>query len=448
MSLMISVSGIRGIVGETMTPQLAVDLGCAFASHVRGGKVVLACDSRPSGAMVRAAVLSGLLSGGCEVIDLGVVSTPGAGLMINELRADGGIVITASHNPLMWNGIKFLTRHGAAPPRNEAEDIITRYRSRNFAPVRAESLRGVIRDESTHDRHVNKVLATVNVEQIARCRFHVVLDSVCGAGGTAGRMLLEAFGCEVTHLHAEPTGCFPHAPEPIAENLGELCRALASSKAAVGFAQDPDADRLAVVDETGGYIGEEYTLALAARQVFATHPGPAAANLSTSRMIDTLADGAAKECVVHRSAVGEANVVEAMKRHDCVIGGEGNGGVIDPRVVYIRDSLVAMALVLQLLTDDGRPLSRVVADLPHYRMVKQKFECDPKRIGAILAAVKEEFAREQLNDADGVRIDWPNGWVHVRGSNTEPIVRVIGESESETLTEELIGRVRRLIDRV
>jgi len=447
MSLMISISGIRGIIGQTLTPQLAVDVGCAFAAHVQGGRVVLARDSRPSGPMIRAAVLSGLLSGGCEVVDLGIVSTPGAGLMIDELQADGGIVITASHNPLMWNGIKFLTRHGAAPPQNEAEDIIAMYRSRNFAPVRAESLRDVTGDESTHRRHVDKVLATVNVEQIARCRFHVVLDSVCGAGGAAGHRLLKALGCEVTHLNAEPTGRFPHAPEPTGENLGELCQSVTQAKGDIGFAQDPDADRLAIVDEAGSYIGEEYTLALSAKHVLAARPGPAAANLSTSRMIDAVADGAAG-CAVYRSAVGEANVVEMMKQRGCVIGGEGNGGVIDPRVVYIRDSLVAMALVLQLMADDGRSLSRIVADVPRYRMVKQKFECHPERIGAILAVVKEEFAHEDLNDADGVRIDWPQGWVHVRGSNTEPIVRVIAEADSEAMADELIGRVRKLIDRV
>lgn len=448
MSLMISVSGIRGIVGETMTPQLAVDMGCAFAAHVGGGKVVLARDSRPSGPMVHAAVLSGLLSGGCEVIELGIVSTPGAALMVNELGADGGILITASHNPTDWNGIKFLTRHGTAPPKGEADDIIAVYRSRNFVPVSVEQIGHVTREDSTHRRHVNKVLGIVNAEAISRRGFHVVLDSVCGAGGAGGRMLLDALGCKVTHLNAEPTGRFPHPPEPLAENLGDLCASVTEAKADVGFAQDPDADRLAIVDETGGYIGEEYTLALAARHVFAVRPGPVAANLSTSRMIDALAERAGGDCVAHRSAVGEANVVEVMKQRDCVLGGEGNGGVIDPRVVYVRDSLVAMALVLQLLADDGRSLSRVVAEIPHYHMVKQKFECERARISAVLGAVKEAFAREKLDDGDGVRIDWPEGWVHVRASNTEPIMRVIAEADTPATTEELVRRIRQVIDQV
>ena len=203
-----------------------------------------------------------------------------------------------------------------------------------------------------------------------------------------------------------------------------------------------------IVDETGRYIGEEHTLALAARQTFAVRPGPVVANLSTSRMIDTLAQQAGADCVVHRSAVGEANVVEVMKQSGSVLGGEGNGGVIDPRVVYVRDSLVAMALVLQLMADDGRPLSRIVAEIPRCHMVKQKFECDRQRIAAVLTAVKEDFADEKLNDADGVRIDWPEGWVNVRGSNTEPIMRVIAEADDPATTEELIGRVRKIIDRV
>ncbi len=447
MSLMIGVSGIRGLIGQTMTPQLAVDAAGAFATHVHGGRVVLARDSRPSGPMLHAAVLGGLLAGGCEVIDLGIVSTPGAGLMVNVLGADGGIVITASHNPAIWNGIKFLTHTGTAPPNHEADAIIAIYHAKNFSHVPVEKIGGVTRDDSTPRRHVDKVLATINAEAIARRRFRVVLDSVCGAGGTAGRLLLEALGCTVMHLHAEPTGRFPHPPEPLVENLGELCHTVAREQADVGFAQDPDADRLAIVDETGAYLGEEYTLALGAKQVFATRPGPAVANLSTSRMLDALAAQAGSGCTVYRSAVGEANVVEVMKARHAVLGGEGNGGVIDPRVVYVRDSLVAMALVLQLLTDDGRPLSRIVAEIPHYHMVKQKFACDHARVSAILAAVKEEFAREKLNDADGVRVDWPEGWVHVRGSNTEPILRVIAEADRLQTAVELITRVRQILDR-
>ncbi len=269
-----------------------------------------------------------------------------------------------------------------------------------------------------------------------------------GAGGPAGRCSWMNWGCQVVHVNAEPTGIFAHTPEPTKENLGDLCTQTLSEKADVGFAQDPDADRLAIVDEKGGYIGEEYTLALAAKHLFADKPGPAAANLSTSRMIDDLAAQAGGECRVYRSAVGEANVVAAMKKHNCVFGGEGNGGIIDPRVVYVRDSITAMALTLQVMADEGKPLSEVVAALPSYVMVKQKFECDQERIARALAAVEKEFAGENISTIDGVRIDWPQGWVHVRGSNTEPIMRVIGEAGDTDTAEDLINRVRKVVDGV
>lgn len=442
MSLMLGVSGIRGIVGLTLTPQVAAAAGCALATHVGGGRVVVGRDSRPTGDMVRQAAISGLLAGGCEVIDLGIVSTPAVGLMVRQLDAAGGMVITASHNPAQWNGIKFLTAQGSAPPADMAERLIDLVRSGSFALADYTRVGRLSSDSSTNQRHLDAVLGTVNVDSIRAKRFRVLLDSVNGAGGPAGRQLLNSLGCDVTHINAEPTGQFAHAPEPIAENLTDLSTQTAAANCQVGFAQDPDADRLAIVDERGTYIGEEYTLALAARQVFATRPGPAAANLSTSRMIDDLAAQAGGACCVHRSAVGEANVVEVMRRHNCVIGGEGNGGVIDPRVVYIRDSLASMALALELMATESRPLSAIVGDLPRYAMVKQKFECDRERIAGILDAVKREFASAQISTIDGVRIDWPEGWVHVRGSNTEPIMRIIAEAEDETTASELITRVR------
>ncbi|MCH7703113.1 MAG: phosphoglucosamine mutase, partial [Planctomycetes bacterium] len=376
MSLIMSVSGIRGVVGETMTPQVAANVGFAYADHLAGGRIVVGRDSRESGETLQAALVAGLVAGGCEVIDLGVVSTPGVGIMVGQRRAAGGVVITASHNPGEWNGIKFITADGHAPGSDGVEAIFEIYRRRPPQPVPATSrAAGRAIDQSTHECPVAQVLAIVDRESIAARRFKVVLDSNHGAGGPGGRRLLDALGCDVVHLHPETTGRFAHPPEPLREHLTELCIRTRECNATVGFAQDPDADRLAMADETGAYIGEEYTLALVARAVFARRPGPAATNLCTSRMIDDAAARAGGSCVVHRTPTGEANVVEAMKAHDCVIGGEGNGGVIDPRVVYIRDSLVAMAWTLQLLADEGRPLSQIVTDMPAYAMVKTKFPC-------------------------------------------------------------------------
>ena len=439
MTLMMTVSGTRGIIGETMTPVLAAELGAAFGAHLGGGKVVIGRDSRPSGPMVLAGVTSGLLATGCEVIDLGVVSTPGAAMMTVRHGAAGGVMITASHNPIMWNGIKFFTPQGCAPPPELAERVFDRYRRKAFDLVKVERIGGVSRDEFTNELHVARVLEVLDVDAIRRMRTKVVLDSINGGGCVSGRMLLEKLGCEVVHLNGEPNGRFAHTPEPIAENLTGLCDAVRKHGAAIGFAQDPDADRLAVVDDKSRYIGEEYTLALAAKFVFAKRPGPAAANLSTSRMIDDLA-AATGGITVHRSAVGEANVVKAMQDHACVIGGEGNGGVVDPRIVLVRDSLVSMGFVLNLLADEGRPLSAIVDGMPRYVMIKRKFELPRERIEGWLRNVRRIAGKGRINDVDGVRIDWPEGWVHLRASNTEPIARVIAEAADQPTAEALVRR--------
>ncbi|OQZ06867.1 MAG: hypothetical protein B6D36_02865, partial [Planctomycetes bacterium UTPLA1] len=332
MALMMSVSGVRGLIGETMTPELAASMGAAFGTFLDGGAVVLGMDSRPSGEMVKGAVESGLLAVGCNVVELGIATTPGVALMVSELNAKGGIVITASHNPIVWNGIKFLVAPGRAPSARTAEEIFSIYRSKRTRFADVENIGRMERDLSTNDRHVAKVMRTLDMAAIRRRQLHVVLDSVNGAGGASGRMLLERLDCRVEHMNAEPNGRFAHTPEPTAENLVSLCEAVKASGADIGFAQDPDADRLAIVDNTGRYIGEEYTLALAAKYIFSKTPGAAATNLSTSRMIDDIAAKAGRGCVVHRTAVGEANVVDAITAHRCVIGGEGNGGVIDPRI--------------------------------------------------------------------------------------------------------------------
>ncbi len=446
MALMIGVSGIRGIVGDTLTPQLAASAGCAMATFVGGKPIVLGRDSRPSGDMVRNAVASGLLAGGSDVIDLGIATTPSTAIMVTEHKAAGGIVLTASHNPSQWNGIKFLTPNGHAPPASMAQEIIDILKSEKFALVDYSNVGKMSADHSTNDVHVNRVLKIVDVEAIRSKRFKVVLDSVNGAGQPVAKKLLDALGCEVTYLNPEPTGHFAHTPEPLEENLRDLCGAVTGSDVDVAFAQDPDADRLVIVDENGSYIGEEYTLVIAARRVLEQTPGPACANLSTSRMLDDLAKKIGGGSCVHRSAVGEANVVETMKANNCVVGGEGNGGIIDPRVVYVRDSIVGMALTLDFLAATGQPLSTLVAELPRYELVKTKTECAKDKIGRVLANVQATFANEKLSTIDGVRIDWPEGWVHVRGSNTEPIMRIISEASDQATAQDLAQRIEKIVD--
>lgn len=444
MTLMMTVSGVRGIIGKTMTPTLAAELGMAYGTYLAGGAVVIGRDSRPSGHLLSRALSSGLVASGCHVIDLGIVSTPGVAVMVLERQAAGGVVITASHNPREWNGIKFLTGGGFAPPPEDAARILEQYRRRDFCLADVDHLGRVEKDETTHRRHVQRVLQLLDVAPIRRKPLTVVLDSVNGAGGLGGHLLLEKLGCQVIPINAESNGQFAHPPEPTEDHLAGLCDVVQKHKADVGFAQDPDADRLAIVDDRGRYIGEEYTVALAAKYMFARQPGPAAVNLSTSRMIDDLAK-AAGGLTVHRTPVGEANVARAIREQRCVIGGEGNGGVIDPRVSGVRDSFVAMGMVLNVLAGEDRPLSAIVDRLPHYVMLKRKFSLAPEQIAAWLRRVPDLVGNGRLDTADGVRIDWPEGWVHVRGSNTEPIARVIAEAADRSTAEALVKRVTDLL---
>ena len=446
--LMLSVSGARGIVGETMTNEVAHAYANAFASflHEKLGRTPSLCvarDSRPSGPELQQAVSNAFVACGCKVTDLGVVATPTAGVMIHALQADGGIIVTASHNPTQWNGIKCLDGDGLAPSKQEAEEIIRRFHEQISLPA----LRGGLLETNTqgHDTHIAKVLGVINPQPIIEKRFRVVLDSINGAGCEAGYKILQLLGCDVLHINGEPTGIFAHTPEPKEENLTSLCEAVKKFDADVGFAQDPDADRLAVVDENGRYFGEEYTLVLCAMQWLSQHPNSSCAtNLSTSRMIDDIASQ--HGCHSYRSAVGEANVASVMKKHACVIGGEGNGGIIFPDVCWVRDSLSGMALVLDLMRTQDKKLSNIVQSIPKYEMIKRTIDlADLGGIPAIdkeIVRLKNEYSKEKIDDNDGLRIDFKEGWLHVRPSNTEPIARVIAEAKDSLTAYKLANRVK------
>jgi phosphomannomutase len=439
MALMVGVSGVRGLVGETLTPTVALEFAQAYGTLLQGGRVVLARDSRPSGPLFAAAAAAGLMAAGCEVTDLGVVMTPTIGYTIRERGFAGGMSITASHNPKPWNGLKFLDALGVAPDPRQAAEIAGIRTAGQFALVR-EGFSPLAVDADAGQRHADAVRAACEADLASLRGTHVVVDSINGAGCRDTPGFLEALGCRVTHLNGEPTGDFAHEPEPTEANLRGLCARVRETGAAIGFAQDPDADRLAIVDEQGTYIGEEYTLALAVEAVLSRRLGPVAANLSTSRMIDDVAGRYGVP--VHRTPVGEANVARGMLAHECVVGGEGNGGVIDPRICYVRDSLSAMSLVLQLMATTGKRVSELVAGLPRYASVKQKAAADRPQIDAAVEAVTKAFAEQKPNTSDGVRIDFAEGWVHLRASNTEPIVRLMAEAVSEDDAAALIERVR------
>ena len=445
--LIISISGVRGIIGENLTASIAAEYGCAFGTFLKNTSageneklsVCIGRDSRPSGEMLKSAVTEGLCKVGIDVVDLGLVTTPGAGIMVRELGCSGGVVVTASHNPAQYNGIKLLLGNGIAPPTDAAKQIKQCFFDKCFALIDSANCGQVTSNNQTDATHIAKVLAIVDKEVISARKFRVVLDSVNGAGGRVTKKLLAELGCVVSAVNDEPTGLFAHAPEPTAENLSGLCEVVKGKGAEIGFGQDPDADRLAIVDETGTYIGEEYTLALAAKYIFSKKTGKAATNLSTSRMLDDVVAKASGQVV--RTAVGEANVAAAMIEHNCIIGGEGNGGVIDLRVSPIRDSLVGIALVLQLMAETGKTISRLVSEIGGYYMSKDKFAADKSQAEQILKSAKKAFTNAKLDTTDGCRFDFDDGWLHLRVSNTEPVMRIIVEAKDRGTAQKYIDAV-------
>ncbi len=445
--LMVGVSGVRGIVGEALTAEVAKKFGMVFGAMLRPEQTIaLGRDTRPSGTMLRKALVSGLTAAGVNVIDLGIVSTPGVAVMVKHLRADGGIVITASHNPAPYNGIKFMTSAGLNLPAEQAERLKKIWQNGEICICTVNGRRRS--SKQTHQVHVGAVCGVVDVEAIAGRKFKVVLDSINGAGCKGTALLLKILGCELVHINGEPTGQFAHEPEPVAANLAGLCEAVRQHRADIGFAQDPDADRLVIVDENGAFIGEEYTLALTSAFVLRRNKGNLATNLSTSRMMDDVAASAGVK--LYRTPVGEANVVARMVQEKCIFGGEGGGGVIDPRVVLVRDSFVGIALMLNYLADTGKKVGELVAELPRYHMLKDKFPCPQAAAAAgILSAVREAFASRpsaKVNDEDGLRVDLPEGWVHVRASNTEPIMRIIAEAGSAEDAGKIAEEVRKIAE--
>jgi phosphomannomutase len=446
--LMMSVSGVRGIIGASLTPEVACSFGQAFGQFLQTSTgnprptVAIGRDTRPSGPMVLGAVTAGLMSVGANVVDLGVATTPSVALLGRFIKSDASMIITASHNPLIWNGIKTVRADGIAFPPEQAAEIKRGFQARTWSLADMDHLGTFATDSRAHAHHVQTVLALVDTRAIADQRFRVVLDSVNGAGCIPTPMLLSKLGVELVHLNGEATGHFAHIPEPTRENLTDLAATISGKRAAIGFAQDPDADRLAIVDERGTYIGEEYTLALCTLARLMNKKGPVVTNLSTSRMVDDIA--ATFGCTVYRTPVGEANVAGKMQDVNAVIGGEGNGGVIDLRVGPVRDSLLGIALVLDMMTRTAKRLSELVAQIPAYAMLKTKFECTPGESTRLVERVKKEFADQKLDTQDGVRIDWPDGWVHVRQSNTEPIARVIAEAKDAATAQSLVARVEKL----
>jgi phosphomannomutase len=464
--LMVSVSGIRGRVGEALTPEVVARFAAAFGAHARdevaagrGGRaageggggsrpaVVLGRDSRTSGPMFQQVAAAALQSVGCDVIVVGLVPTPTALLAIRHHGAAGGIVLTASHNPVEWNALKLASAAGMFLDGEESARLRRYVADRPIPRAGWDGLGELIRDDGAVDRHLAAVLGVpyVDVDAIRRRRFRVALDCVRGAGAVLLPRLLEALGCEVVGLELEPDGRFTREPEPIAANLGGLERLVRESGADLGLATDPDADRLSLVDGAGRAIGEDYTLALAAAAVLARHAGPVVTNLSTSRVVEDVARAAGVE--FRRAPVGEINVARAMEAAGAVVGGEGNGGVILPAVHHTRDSAVAAALVLQLLAETGSSLAEQVADRASYTIVKDKLPRDAGELAPTYDALEAELAAPVADRQDGLWLGWPDDarWLHLRPSGTEPILRIIAEAPDEAGARALVEGARRAL---
>jgi phosphomannomutase len=452
MSLMVSISGIRGIVGESLTPEAVVRYASAFGvycarAHPGGGPVVLGRDGRITGGMITDLVASTLRARGLDVVALGICPTPTVQLAVEGMHAAGGIAVTASHNPVQWNGLKFMASTGMF--LNGEENRAFWALAGDPAPYASWDHLGGFREDGTWlDRHIDAVLSLpcIDPDVIRRKKFRVVLDCVNAAGGVIVPRLLDRLGCDVIRMNCDVSGIFAHTPEPIPENLTELARRVAAERADLGIAVDPDVDRLVFITEQGEPYGEEYTIASAAEFVLSrprTGSGKptVVVNLSTTRAVDDIAR--AHGAVVIRTPVGEINVAQRMQSSGAAIGGEGSGGVIHPGVHLGRDAIAGMGLVLQLLAESGTTLSGLKASLPHYAIAKGKVDVGTASPDEVLGRIRSAHEREgAINTDDGLKIDFADYWVHLRKSNTEPIVRVIAEARTGDTASAVVASFR------
>ncbi len=441
MALKVSVSGIRGIIGADLNAVVAARWATAFGAWLPTGPVVVGRDSRPTGPMIRDAVCAALAATGHDVRDIGIATTPTTEMAVQETDAVGGIIITASHNPQQWNALKFLEGQGLFLDAEQNAAVKIRFDAED-GHVAWDQVGTVTQASDADERHLDAImnLPWLDRARIAARGLHAVVDAVEGAGGDIVPALLERLGVRCTKIGCGCTGQFPHNPEPTPAHLVELRDTVAETGADIGFAVDPDVDRLALVADGGLALSEEVTLAMAVDFVLPRQPGPVAVNLSTTGLIETVA--ARHGATVHRTPVGEANVVATLLGEGCTIGGEGNGGVIYPTLHPGRDALVGIAMILQLLAEREQPLSHLVSELPPVAMVKDKVAADALPTGAALAEVLRGLGEGDLDDRDGLKWTGPDAWVHVRPSNTEPVVRIIAEAVSEDAARQLIAQVR------
>lgn len=453
MSLIKSISGIRGTIGgktgEGLSPLDIVKFTAAYATLIQSKKansrtIVVGRDARISGEMVRDIVIGTLTGMGFDVVDIGLATTPTTELAVTMEGAAGGIILTASHNPKQWNALKLLNEKGEFLNAAEGNEILEIAENESFSFASVDELGKVKTDDSYTKKHIEHVLnlKLVDVEAIQKADFTVAIDAVNSVGGIALPELLRALGVKnIIELNTEPTGVFAHNPEPLPEHLTEIAEVMKTQKADVGFVVDPDVDRLAIITEKGDMFGEEYTLVSVADYILSQTPGNTVSNMSSTRALRDVTEKYGQTYTA--SAVGEVNVVEQMKATNAIIGGEGNGGIIYPESHYGRDALVGIGLFLTQLAKSGKTVSELRAQYPTYYMAKQRMDLTPDTdIDALLDSIKKKYANFPVNDIDGVKVDFPDKWVHFRKSNTEPIIRIYTEAPTKEEAEELANEVK------
>jgi len=445
---MVSVSGIRGIFGTDLTPENLARFTAAYGTWVKGGTVVLGRDSRTTGELCEDIVASTLMSVGCNVIKVGIVPTPTVAMGVLKYKASGGIIISASHNPAEWNALKLLNGTSEFMDAKQGAEMLLINESGDFDYKNYDSIGESCEDDSLIDHHIQKILELpfIDADFIRSANFSVAVDAVNGAGSIAVPNLLEALGVETIHkIHCEPNGLFPHNPEPLPEHLTEICELVTQTSSDLGVVTDPDADRLALVDNNGQLFGEEYSQATVFDFILSKNLGPTTTNLSSSRIADEISEKYGQVC--HRSKVGEINVVKKMQEVGAVVGGEGSGGIIVPDLHYGRDALVGIACVLQHLAEQKVSSSELRARYTDYFMSKNKIQLNElgKDADEVLDHVKKYYAKLNPNTEDGVKVDFDEGWVHLRKSNTEPIIRVYSEGTSAEAAQAFAKKVKSIL---
>jgi phosphomannomutase len=438
--LKISISGVRGIVGSSFTPDVACRFAQAFGASIGEGMVIVGRDTRPSGIMIQEAVHAGLQAAGCKPIDVGILPTPSILMNVRHRHAAGGICITASHNPNEWNALKFINSQGIFLNRIQAAELLDIYNQEEFHTVGNAGIRSVRHLDDGFRIHQQRLEAFLDVEAIRKAGLRVAVDCCNGAASLYSVPFLESLGCTCFPLFADNSGIFPHPPEPTPENVAQICEHVRKCKADIGFVQDPDADRLLLIDETGTPIVEDNTLVLATKYLLSKHPAgqTVVANLAISRAFDDVAKEAGATCI--HTAIGEINVSEEIIAHNAIIGGEGNGGVIVPAVHPCRDSFVGMGLILEAMATRGRTPGQLLREVPQYVMIKKKFDMSGGQIHRVLEGMRRhDWGGEvTVTTIDGLRLDWPDRWALIRSSNTEPVVRIAAEAKTKAGAEALI----------